>query len=314
MAVALRRLNLRALNNYIQFANRSEFRIARRALRTSTVFGRVSDEQQQSSASSSQQHFQQYQSAESESGAEAQSSNNSDTDQGREESREYESEEQLQTRILAAALEFVPKYGWTEEAIAEGAKTLGLSPAATGMFNNGSGKLILHFVSQCNSKLSELLAEEHNQMQLGLVEKKKTDQFLKDVVEARLRMLIPYLEKWPQAMGILLLPQNIPESLKLLTSLVDDIWYYAGDRSTDINWYTRRTVLAGIYNTTELVMLQDSSPDFEDTWKFLENRVNDTMNVVHTAKQVQSTGGAVVQGLMGAAITLKNLTGLSQRR
>ncbi|XP_064414528.1 ubiquinone biosynthesis protein COQ9, mitochondrial isoform X2 [Latimeria chalumnae] len=288
MAVALRRLNLRALNNYIQFANRSEFRIARRALRTSTVFGRVSDEQQQSSASSSQQHFQQYQSAESESGAEAQSSNNSDTDQGREESREYESEEQLQTRILAAALEFVPKYGWTEEAIAEGAK--------------------------CNSKLSELLAEEHNQMQLGLVEKKKTDQFLKDVVEARLRMLIPYLEKWPQAMGILLLPQNIPESLKLLTSLVDDIWYYAGDRSTDINWYTRRTVLAGIYNTTELVMLQDSSPDFEDTWKFLENRVNDTMNVVHTAKQVQSTGGAVVQGLMGAAITLKNLTGLSQRR
>nr|XP_014346553.1 PREDICTED: ubiquinone biosynthesis protein COQ9, mitochondrial [Latimeria chalumnae] len=259
MAVALRRLNLRALNNYIQFANRSEFRIARRALRTSTVFGRVSDEQQQSSASSSQQHFQQYQSAESESGAEAQSSNNSDTDQGREESREYESEEQLQTRILAAALEFVPKYGWTEEAIAEGAKVQ-----------------------------EALLKKSVAFVTFTSLRKKKTDQFLKDVVEARLRMLIPYLEKWPQAMGILLLPQNIPESLKLLTSLVDDIWYYAGDRSTDINWYTRRTVLAGIYNTTELVMLQDSSPDFEDTWKFLENRVNDTMNVVHTAKQVIS--------------------------
>lgn len=45
-------------------------------------------------------------------------------------------------------------------------------------------------------------------------------------------------------------------------------------------------MLAGIYNTTELVMMQDSSPDFEDTWHFLENRINDAMNVGHTAKQV----------------------------
>uniref|UniRef100_H3AHD3 Ubiquinone biosynthesis protein n=1 Tax=Latimeria chalumnae TaxID=7897 RepID=H3AHD3_LATCH len=288
MAVALRRLNLRALNNYIQFANRSEFRIARRALRTSTVFGRVSDEQQQSSASSSQQHFQQYQSAESESGAEAQSSNNSDTDQGREESREYESEEQLQTRILAAALEFVPKYGWTEEAIAEGAKVQEALKEYNNFFLRSGCFVFSHGYTSCMCKLCVrvVLQQQQKKTQNNRIKKKKTDQFLKDVVEARLRMLIPYLEKWPQAMGILLLPQNIPESLKLLTSLVDDIWYYAGDRSTDINWYTRRTVLAGIYNTTELVMLQDSSPDFEDTWKFLENRVNDTMNVVHTAKQV----------------------------
>lgn len=45
-------------------------------------------------------------------------------------------------------------------------------------------------------------------------------------------------------------------------------------------------MLAGIYNTTELVMMQDSSPDFEDTWRFLENRISDAMNMGHTAKQV----------------------------
>lgn len=52
------------------------------------------------------------------------------------------------------------------------------------------------------------------------------------------------------------------------------------------NWYTRRAVLTGIYNTTELVMMQDSSPDFEDTWRFLENRVADAMNMGNTANQV----------------------------
>lgn len=36
-------------------------------------------------------------------------------------------------------------------------------------------------------------------------------------------------------MSILLLPHNIPDSLKHLSTMVDDIWYYAGDRSTDVS-------------------------------------------------------------------------------
>ncbi|KAM4618998.1 ubiquinone biosynthesis protein COQ9, mitochondrial isoform 2-T2 [Polymixia lowei] len=245
---------------------------------------------------------------------EASRSNTSYQDQSGEQGEEYETEEQLQARILTAALEFVPQHGWSMEAIAAGAETLGLSSASTGMFNNGAGDLVLHFIAQCNSQLTEILAEQHNQVQLGQAEPKKTAESLRDAVETRLRMYIPYIETWPQALSILLLPHNIPDSLKHLSNLVDDIWYYSGDRSTDLNWYTKRAALTGIYNATELVMLQDSSPDFEDTWNFLDNRIQDVVNMAGTAKQVQSTGEAVVQGLMGAAVTLKNLTGMNQRR
>ncbi|XP_071767352.1 ubiquinone biosynthesis protein COQ9, mitochondrial [Centroberyx gerrardi] len=245
---------------------------------------------------------------------EASRANTSYQDQSGEQGEEYETEEQLQARVLTAALEFVPLHGWSMEAIAAGAETLGLSSASTGMFHNGAGDLVLHFIAQCNSQLTEILAEQHNQVQLGQAEPKETADFLRDAVETRLRMHIPYIETWPQAMSILLLPHNIPDSLKHLSTLVDDMWYYAGDRSTDLNWYTKRAALTGIYNTTELVMVQDSSPDFQDTWNFLDNRIQDVVNMAGTAKQVQSTGEAVVQGLMGAAVTLKNLTGLNQRR
>lgn len=234
-------------------------------------------------------------------------------DQSGEQDEEYETEEQLQARILTAALEFVPVHGWSMEAIAAGAESLGLSSASTGMFNS-AGDLVLHFIAHCNTQLTEILAEEHKQVQLGQAEQKKTADFLRDAVETRLRMYAPYIETWPQAMSLLLLPHNIPEGLKLLSTLVDDIWYYAGDRSTDMNWYTKRAALTGIYNTTELVMVQDSSPDFQDTWNFLNNRIQDVVNMASTAKQVQSTGEAVVQGLVGAAVTLKNLTGINQRR
>lgn len=55
-----------------------------------------------------------------------------------------------------------------------------------------------------------------------------------------------------------------------------------------MNWYTKRAALTGIYNTTELVMIQDSSPDFQDTWAFLDNRIQDVVNMATTAKQVES--------------------------
>ncbi|KAG8524333.1 Ubiquinone biosynthesis protein COQ9, mitochondrial [Galemys pyrenaicus] len=283
-----------------------------RAFHASALQLRSSDEQkQQPPPSFSQQH------SESQGAEEPHSQSSRSppryTDQGGEEEEDHESEEQLQHRILTAALEFVPAHGWTAEAIAEGAqvcisedltKSLGLSSAAASMFGSDGSELILHFVTQCNAQLSRVLEEEQKLVQLGQAEKRKTDQFLRDAVETRLRMLIPYIEHWPRALGILLLPQNIPPSLSLLTSMVDDMWHYAGDQSTDFNWYTRRAVLAGIYNTTELVMMQDSSPDFEDTWRFLENRISDAMNMGHTAKQVKSTGEALVQGLMGAAVTV----------
>lgn len=55
-----------------------------------------------------------------------------------------------------------------------------------------------------------------------------------------------------------------------------------------MNWYTKRAALTGIFNTTELVMIQDSSPDFQDTWSFLQNRTQDVVNMAGTAKEVES--------------------------
>ncbi|KFU98930.1 hypothetical protein N340_09504, partial [Tauraco erythrolophus] len=170
----------------------------RRALQVSAVLRRVSDEQKKEPlASPSQQQFDSHP-ADHQPEQEPQGPRPSYTGQGGQESEDYESEEQLQHRILTAALDFVPEHGWTAEAIAEGAKTLGLSAAAAGMFHSDGSELVLHFVSQCNTKLSDLLEQEQKLVQLGEAERKPTDQFLRDAVEARLRMLIPYIKNWPQ--------------------------------------------------------------------------------------------------------------------
>lgn len=59
-------------------------------------------------------------------------------------------------------------------------------------------------------------------------------QFVEEALKHRLHMIIPYLSKWPQAIAIMSLPPNVPQALATLLTFVDDICYYAGDRSVDV--------------------------------------------------------------------------------
>ena len=51
-------------------------------------------------------------------------------------------------------------------------------------------------------------------------------------------------------MALKAFPPNVPTALENLSLMVDDVWYIAGDRSTDINWYTKRALLALTYSGT----------------------------------------------------------------
>ncbi|KAK2553104.1 Ubiquinone biosynthesis protein COQ9-A [Acropora cervicornis] len=147
----------------------------------------------------------------------------------------------VREKILNAALEHVSEFGWSSEAIEAGAQAIGLSAMAEGMFPHGAGELVLHFIEDCNVRLADHL----------VTERKSSRVIIRDAVEVRLRMLIPYIEQWPQAMGLMLLPYNAPDAAKNVAYLVDEIWYHAGDTSTDINWYAKRGVLAGLYGATD---------------------------------------------------------------
>jgi ubiquinone biosynthesis protein COQ9 len=153
-------------------------------------------------------------------------------------------EDGTRTAVLEAALLHVPSLGWTVAALEEGVKDLGLTEAAQDLFSRGAGELIDHFEVTSNSDLVDYLKKtiEHENV--------KGSELMMDAVEQRLRMIIPYINRWPQAMALKAFPSNAPTALENLALMVDDIWYYAGDRSTDFSWYTKRTILAALYSST----------------------------------------------------------------
>ena len=57
---------------------------------------------------------------------------------------------------------------------------------------------------------------------------------------------------------------------------VDNIWYLAGDKSTDYNFYTKRFILACVYYSTLIYWLKITDNNLEKTKKFIEKSIKNT--------------------------------------
>ncbi|CAH0475895.1 unnamed protein product [Peronospora belbahrii] len=220
------------------------------------------------------------------------------------ETAQHESSTDPEQRILIQAMNHVPKYGWTIDAVAAGAMDLGYPSVAHGMFTRGAFDLVEYFMDSCLAKLRKTLIINTDKLQAMTVAER-----LKFGIRTRLEMLNPVLDSWPQGMALGALPQNAPSTAKRLAQLSDEIWYFAGDKSTDMSWYTKRAILAGVYTSTELFMLNDKSTNFQDTWAFLDRRIDETIQLGDMPQNLNDMVGMAGVGLQSMFSAVTSLTG-----
>lgn len=211
-------------------------------------------------------------------------------------------------------MKLVTEHGWTRKTLSLGAEAAGYAGVAEGLFNGGE-ELAVTFIRKCNEELVVYL-KEMAAIQENPETKVPQSEFIRSAVEYRLRMLIPYISVWPQGLALLHSPFVIKDTVDISTQMLDDIWYYAGDRSTDINWYTKRGLLGKLYFSTQLSMLNDQSPDFQDTWQFLNRRMGDIKVMGSLARSLSSVSlpqGIAEVGKSGLT-SLFNIAGLGQNK
>ncbi|CAO0789867.1 unnamed protein product [Mucor circinelloides] len=185
--------------------------------------------------------------------------------------------------MLYATMPFVAQYGWSMESLIHGARSLGYPSVAHGMFPGGEAGLIDAYLSEQRKQFAQLAKEKYITGNLQNVSMNERVQILTSL---RLDMNKPYIKKWPEALAIMARPSNVAMSLKHLGDIADDIWYYAGDRSPDMNWYTKRASLAAVYSTADLYMTKDSSPNYAETERFLKRRLDEAAWVGSSARQL----------------------------
>lgn len=84
------------------------------------------------------------------------------------------------------------------------------------------------------------------------------------------------------------LPIYAADGAKAIWGTADAIWTALGDTSEDVNWYTKRATLSGVYSATVLYWLGDTSEDHIDTWAFLDRRIENVMQIEKLKAQVNA--------------------------
>ena len=175
--------------------------------------------------------------------------------------------------LLEAAVAHVPFDGWNARALRAGARDLGLDPGQADLLFPGGGTEMIELHSRIADRA--MMAAFETRDLAGL----RTREKIALAVRLRLERAGNEREAVRRAIALLALPGNAALGARLLYHTVDAIWYAAGDTATDWNFYTKRALLAGVYGSTVLFWLQDRSPAYEETWAFLDRRIEDVMRV-----------------------------------
>ena len=83
------------------------------------------------------------------------------------------------------------------------------------------------------------------------------------------------------------LPRFALDGAKLIWGTADHIWMALGDSSQDVNWYSKRATLAAVYGATILFWLGDDSSSNEETWSFLDRRIENVMQIETSKAQIR---------------------------
>lgn len=184
-------------------------------------------------------------------------------------------------RILDAALMHVPFDGWSEATFraASADAEVPLS-AAKALFPRGAVDLALAFHRRGDREMTEAVrAEDMSGMRMR--------EKIAHAVRTRLELVEPHKEAVRRGTTLFALPMHAADGARALWDTADAIWTALGDTSDDLNWYTKRATLSGVYSATVLYWLGDQSAGHGATWAFLDRRIDDVMRFETLKKQVR---------------------------
>lgn len=174
--------------------------------------------------------------------------------------------------ILDAALAHVAFDGWSEATLRKAAQDAEMPLAeARALFPRGAVDLALAYHRRGDDRMAAALGRE-----------RLDDLRFRERVARALRLRIEAIddkEAVRRGTTLFSLPQHSAYGARAIWGTADRIWTALGDTSGDVNWYTKRVTLSGVYGATVLYWLGDDSLENQDSWAFIDRRIDDVMRI-----------------------------------
>ncbi|WP_223423623.1 COQ9 family protein [Tateyamaria pelophila] len=182
-------------------------------------------------------------------------------------------------RLLDAALMHVPFDGWSEATLKAAAKDAEIDLAMVRAL--------------CPRGALDFALAYHARGDAAMIARMKSGDLperFRDKIAAAVRFRIEAVtdkEAVRRGTTLFALPMHAADGAKAIWGTADKIWDTLGDRSDDVNWYTKRATLSGVYSATVLYWLGDDSIDNQATWEFLDRRIEDVMRIEKVKAKVR---------------------------
>ncbi len=187
--------------------------------------------------------------------------------------------EDAKEKLLDAILNHVPFDGWSESSFRAAISDCDLDDGlAHAICPRGAVDLALAFHARGDAAMLSRLQSED-----------LSDLKFRDKIAAAVRFRLQAVDdKEAVRRGVTLfsLPTHAADGARAIWGTCDLIWNALGDTSEDVNWYTKRATLSGVYSSTLLFWLGDDTPDHQPTWEFLDRRIADVMQFEKFKAQV----------------------------
>ena len=174
--------------------------------------------------------------------------------------------------LLDAILPQVAFDGWSETAFKAAIASTDIPDArARSLCPRGAVDLAILFHKQGDRAMAESLRSEDLS---ALRFRDKVARALRirlDVIEDR--------EAVRRGMTLFALPHLAADGARLMWGTADAIWTALGDTSRDVNWYTKRATLSGVWSAVVLYWLGDQSEGTQKTTAFIDRRIDEVMQI-----------------------------------
>ena len=179
-------------------------------------------------------------------------------------------------KLMLAALPNVAFDGWSNSTFVAACREADISERKARLFcPRGALDLAIAFHKWGDDQFETAFTKNK-------ISELKVREKIKKAVELRIKLAS---DKEAVRRGVVLfaLPIYAFEGSRLIWDTSDLIWELIGDNSEDYNWYSKRAILSAVYASTVLYWLGDNSEGSEETWHFLDRRIEDVMKF-ETAK------------------------------
>ena len=186
--------------------------------------------------------------------------------------------------ILRESLKIAPFEGWNRNSLDNAATAAGVEKTAIStIFPHGVADLMRFWSHQLDEQMTSRMMESD-------IEAMKIREKVETGVLIRLETLSSNREAARRAAGWLAIPPNHFLASRLTWNTADAIWRAIGDKSTDFNYYSKRTILSGVWTSTLARWFADDTEDQGPTRDFLAARIENVMQFEKAKSKAKKLG------------------------